>query len=88
MGGLLTMYALRSIWDFLSMLIRAYSLSSSHSFSKLDSEKKERLIPQTPSIRGRNHSYLGDTTTYGGFNGKVTITLSFNQGQEKNDTLW
>ncbi len=39
--------------------------------------KKEWLIPQTPSIRGRNHSYLGGTTSYGGFNGKTTVTFSF-----------
>jgi hypothetical protein len=65
-----------------------YSLSSSHSFLKLDSEKKERPIPQTPSIRERSHSYLGGKTSYGGFNSKITVALFFNQSQEKNDTLW
>ena len=50
---------------------------------KLDSEKKEWLIPQTSSIRERSHSYLGGTTSYGGFNGKITITLFFHPGQEK-----
>jgi hypothetical protein len=51
-------------------------------------DKKERLIPQTPSIRRRSHSYLGSKTTYGSFNGKITVALFFNQSQEKNDTLW
>jgi len=88
MGGLLTMYALRSILDFLSILNGLIHYRRVILFQNWILNKKERLIPQTPSIRRRNHSYLGETTTYGGFNGKVTITLSFNQGQEKNDTLW
>ena len=50
--------------------------------------KKEWLIPQTPSIRERSHSYLEGKTSYGGFNGKTTITLSFFPCQEKNNTLW
>ena len=47
--------------------------------------KKEWLIPQTPSIRERSHSYLEGKTSY---NGKTTITLSFYPCQEKNNTMW
>ena len=61
----------------------SYSFSSRNYFLELDSEKKERLIPQTPSIRGRNHSHLGDTTTYGDFNGKITVTLFFTKVKKK-----
>jgi hypothetical protein len=88
MGGLLTMYALRSIWDFLFKLEVLIHFRHALIFRTGFSIKKEQFIPQTPSIRGRNHSYFGGTTSYGGFNGKITITLSFYPSQEKNDTLW
>ena len=61
---------------------RAELVYSSHLFRIGLWKKKERLIPQTPSIRGRSHSYLG------GSNSKITITLFLNQDQEKNATLW
>jgi hypothetical protein len=60
MGGLLTMYALRSILDFLSILNGLIHYRRVILFQNWILNKKERLIPQTPSIRRRNHSYLGN----------------------------
>jgi hypothetical protein len=82
------MYNHRIIWDFSSMLKGLIHYRRVILFYDWILDKKERLIPQTPSIRERSHSYLGGKTTYGGFNSKITVALFFNQSQEKNDTLW
>jgi hypothetical protein len=56
-------------------------------FQNLILDKKEWLIPQTPSIREKSHLNLGSITTHGGFNGKNYNTL-FMPKSRKNATLW